>query len=115
MSADILHREFHVSDLGIKIMERKQFKTALPQLKRGLPQNISDFEYLLEMPLGENVEFEKTEISNVQLKENIRLLNVSAKSPFHLTVRERFDGKGWVVIRTDQKQKPRPNAGRKKK
>ena len=96
-------------------MERKTFKTALPQLKRNLSQNIAEFEYLLEMSLGENVEFENTEISGARLKEIIRLLNVSAKPPFRLTVRERFDGKGWVVIRTDEKPKPKPNAGRKKK
>src|ERR1700730_5507837 len=97
---------------GIKIMERKQFKTALPPLKRSLSKNISEFEYLLEMPLNDNVEFENTEISNAQLKEVVRLLNASAKPPFHLTARERLDEKGWVVIRTDEKPKPRQGGGR---
>jgi hypothetical protein len=49
------------------------------------------------------VEFTKKEITAVRLREIVRLLNLKAKPPFHITIRERQDEEGWIVVRTDVK------------
>jgi hypothetical protein len=84
-------------------MDKKEFKTTLPALKRNFTSDISEYEFLLNMPVGIFVEFGKSEISAIRLREIIRLLNIKAKPPFHMTIRERQDEDGWVVVRTDIK------------